>query len=70
MAAPPPEAEVDWTDPHVCKPLQMKHEECFFKWYQDDFVKGKATELPCEDIFTEYQACVRKRLEVRSVCLF
>jgi TRIAP1/MDM35 family protein len=44
-----------------CTPLKRSYEECFNKWFTQDFLKGlpeKDREDPCEEVFNEYKACV------------
>lgn len=50
---------VDYSDPAACRVEKDIHDACFYKWYKEDFLEGKKTELGCEDEWTTYQACVK-----------
>ena len=55
--------ELDYTDPRVCQHLKTLHDECFYRWYHDEFLTGKAKEQPCQELWEPYQACVHRRLK-------
>ncbi|GME77237.1 unnamed protein product [Ambrosiozyma monospora] len=45
-----------------CTPLKQKYDGCFNEWYSEKFLKGKSTTNECEDLWYEYQECVRKHM--------
>ena len=57
------ENERDFKKPQVCQDLKAKHDECFYKWYQEEFLTGKAKEAePCHEAWLLYNTCVSQRL--------
>lgn len=46
-------------DPNECKELKEKHNDCFYVWMHTKFLRGIATKDDCEDVFNEYQICLR-----------
>lgn len=51
-----------------CTDLKHVYDQCFNKWYAQEFLKGDLTQHPCQELFEEYKACVLvtvrgKRLE-------
>jgi len=50
------------TDPEACKDLKQPYEECFYKWYGDQFLKGLSTKSSCNELFEEYQVCLKDKL--------
>ena len=41
-----------------CTDLKNRYENCFNKWYTDEFLKGQFGSNPCQEMFEEYRACV------------
>ena len=47
---------------------QLEHDACFYKWYHDEFLKGKAKpEQPCDDLFQKYRSCLQDKFEKAGV---
>ena len=43
---------------------QLAHDACFYKWYQDEFLKGRARdEQPCDELFETYRSCLKVKME-------
>ena len=42
-----------------CTPFKKKYEDCFNFWYSEEFLKGKALDNPCVELFREYQVCLQ-----------
>ena len=44
-----------------CTPLKHKYDDCFNKWYSEQFLNGNWTTpngQPCAELFAEYKSCV------------
>ena len=52
------EPEEDFKSPFACKKLKEAHDQCFYKWYQEDFVKGTKT-MGCQEEWTVYEECTK-----------
>ncbi|XP_047135382.1 uncharacterized protein LOC124812590 [Hydra vulgaris] len=53
-----------------CNPLKHKYDDCFNKWYSEQFLNGNWTTpngQPCSELFTEYKACVVKTLNNKNI---
>ena len=54
-----------------CKPLKHAFGACFKEWYAQKFLQGLWTgqeeDVPCEELFYKYQACVKKTLNEKNV---
>mmetsp|Transcript_6500 Transcript_6500/g.26810 ORF Transcript_6500/g.26810 Transcript_6500/m.26810 type:complete len:84 (+) Transcript_6500:46-297(+) len=55
--------EEDHSSPSACEQFKKKHDKCFFAWYHDEFIQGKATELPCQAEWDLYEECLKKKLK-------
>jgi hypothetical protein len=53
--------EEDYTSPFACKTLKEIHDACFYKWYQEEFVKGANT-IGCTQEWNAYKQCTQVRL--------
>lgn len=42
----------------ACPSLKLSYEICMQKWYNNQFLAGQATNLPCEVEYKVYNACV------------
>ena len=50
---------VPYTEASVCQPEKRIHDICFFHWYQEEFLTGKATKLDtCKEQWDVYQECL------------
>eukprot|EP01111_Echinosteliopsis_oligospora_P005604 TRINITY_DN1906_c0_g1_i1.p2 TRINITY_DN1906_c0_g1~~TRINITY_DN1906_c0_g1_i1.p2 ORF type:complete len:100 (-),score=26.88 TRINITY_DN1906_c0_g1_i1:379-678(-) len=49
-------------DPNTCKELKDKHDQCFYKWYSERFLKGTVT-LQCQEEWEDYQFCLKEKLK-------
>lgn len=47
-----------------CTTLKQEYDECFNKWYSEEFLKGRGTNErnPCINQWTRYSQCVSKHL--------
>ncbi|MES1918296.1 hypothetical protein MHBO_000283 [Bonamia ostreae] len=43
----------------VCPKLKEVYENCYRKWLSDSFLKGKATQIGCEEEYSRYQKCIK-----------
>ncbi len=41
-----------------CPPLKYAYENCFQRWYTQEFLPGHSETLPCQKEYSEYQKCV------------
>lgn len=49
---------------HECQDLKVIHDNCFYKWYWEKFLPGKAEpEQPCEKEFAVYRECLKGKLK-------
>lgn len=46
-------------DPNTCKDTKEVYDKCFYKWYDEKFLKGEITKDPCKPEFDEYQICIK-----------
>lgn len=51
----------------ACTELKQKYEDCFNKWYTDEFLKGQFGSNPCQDMFEEYRACVMVAVKEKNL---
>lgn len=49
-----------------CTPLKHEYDACFHSWYSEKFLKGEKSN-ECEELFTVYQACVKKALKDKGI---
>jgi len=49
-----------------CTPLKTVYDTCFNTWYSEKFLKGVQSD-ECEELFTVYQACVKKALKEKDI---
>ncbi|EFA81638.1 hypothetical protein PPL_05630 [Heterostelium album PN500] len=49
-------------DPTACKDLKDRHDQCFYKWYSNSFLKGN-TSAECQEEWEEYQVCIKDKLK-------
>lgn len=56
------EEEEDYSSPTACEALKKRHDKCFFAWYHDEFIQGKATEMKCQTEWEQYEQCLKKKL--------
>lgn len=52
----------------ICQELKNKYDECFNGWFKDKFLKGETVDS-CEEIFTEYQKCVKQAIKEKGIDL-
>ncbi|KAK9718739.1 Mitochondrial distribution and morphology protein 35 [Basidiobolus ranarum] len=51
-----------------CTELKHTYDSCFNKWYSEKFLKGETEpDSKCEEIFTEYKACVMKVIKEKGI---
>lgn len=60
--------QIDYTDPKACEDLKQKHDNCFFRWYNEKFMVGTKEEIDCKDEYMIYRECLEVR--TRSSCFF
>eukprot|EP00009_Paramoeba_aestuarina_P009384 CAMPEP_0201523716 /NCGR_PEP_ID=MMETSP0161_2-20130828/20869_1 /ASSEMBLY_ACC=CAM_ASM_000251 /TAXON_ID=180227 /ORGANISM="Neoparamoeba aestuarina, Strain SoJaBio B1-5/56/2" /LENGTH=99 /DNA_ID=CAMNT_0047922917 /DNA_START=58 /DNA_END=357 /DNA_ORIENTATION=+ len=58
----PPLGDDAYLRADVCAEFKKRHDTCFFKWYNTEFMEGKAKEAGCEPEWQAYQECVKRRL--------
>ena len=46
---------------HQPLPFPPRHDNCFFKWYNTEFMEGNAKEAGCEPEWKAYQECIKVR---------
>ena len=51
-----------------CQELKEKYDACFNDWFRDRFLKGLSGD-PCSELFTSYQACVKKAIKDQGIVL-
>ncbi|GAM20266.1 hypothetical protein SAMD00019534_034410 [Acytostelium subglobosum LB1] len=49
-------------DPTACKELKDRHDQCFYKWYSNSFLKGTGS-AECQEEWEEYQVCIKDKLK-------
>ncbi|BFZ53416.1 Mitochondrial distribution and morphology protein 35 [Savitreella phatthalungensis] len=50
-----------------CTALKKKYDECFNDWYTNGFLNAKSHTNECEDLFTDYKACVMRALKEKQI---
>jgi len=51
-----------------CTELKHKYDECFNRWFVDQFLKGNLKEdEECKTLFSSYQSCVKKALKDQDI---
>ena len=44
-----------------CQELKEAYDNCFNKWFSEQFLKGKKKD-PCKELFGVYQSCVKVKM--------
>ncbi len=50
-----------------CTELKNKYEDCFNKWYSEEFLRGRIESNPCKYLFDDYRACILVALKERKL---
>merc|ERR1712179_377887 len=51
-----------------CTELKHKYDECFNRWFVEQFLKGNVTEDDeCKNLFSSYQSRVKKALKDQDI---
>ncbi|XP_057305783.1 TP53-regulated inhibitor of apoptosis 1-B-like isoform X1 [Hydractinia symbiolongicarpus] len=53
-----------------CTPLKHEYDQCFNKWYSEQFLNGNwevKNGEPCAELFAKYKACVMKTLKEKNI---
>jgi hypothetical protein len=45
----------------MCAAEKTKHDQCFHQWLNEKFLKGLAEKDDCEDVWKEYENCIKVR---------
>ena len=53
-----------YANPNACNKLKEIHDKCFYKWYNEEFVKGKNT-IGCEREWKDYETCKKVSLSLQ-----
>jgi TRIAP1/MDM35 family protein len=49
-----------------CTELKKQYDQCFHKWYSEQFLKGNITR-ECDELFEAYKQCIWKTLKEKKL---
>ncbi|KAL9653933.1 hypothetical protein ABK040_014146 [Willaertia magna] len=52
-----------------CPPIKEQYDNCFKRWYSEDFLAGKKTDVQkvCATPYVDYQKCVKLSLKEKDL---
>lgn len=50
-----------------CTEMKQKYDKCFNEWYSEKFLKGKSNQNECQDVWDQYQTCVKAALHSQGI---
>lgn len=42
-----------------CTELKREYDQCFIRWFSEEFLKGDRSADPCSELFRKYHTCVQ-----------
>ncbi|XP_013886039.1 TP53-regulated inhibitor of apoptosis 1 [Austrofundulus limnaeus] len=63
-SSPPPDMN---SVGEACTDLKREYDQCFNRWFAEQFLKGDRSGDPCTDSFRTYQRCVQKAIKDKDI---
>ncbi|XP_026129905.1 TP53-regulated inhibitor of apoptosis 1-B-like [Carassius auratus] len=50
-----------------CTELKREYDQCFIRWFSEEFLKGDRSADPCSELFRKYHTCVQKAIQEKDI---
>ncbi|XP_053558026.1 TP53-regulated inhibitor of apoptosis 1 [Bombina bombina] len=50
-----------------CTDMKREYDQCFNRWFAENFLKGKGGSDPCTELFRNYRQCVQKAIKDKDI---